>query len=108
MAIDLNCVRNNETQKLLKIRTNPPTPQCFSTMRSGQVTGSPMKDISDSKPKYIVMQAAKHHKDSSKRMELPERSKSDRNVSPAVSEKEGKPLDMFWFLKPCTLSESSS
>ncbi|KAL9674679.1 hypothetical protein QQ045_002877 [Rhodiola kirilowii] len=105
--MDLNCIRNQESQNLLKIRTNPPTPQCFSAVRGqDRATPTPTPNISVSKSKFtersILQEVVKP-----KRMEHSERSKTSNTMS-AVAEKEAKPLDVFWFLKPCTLSEASS
>ncbi|CAM8961104.1 unnamed protein product [Rhodiola kirilowii] len=107
LAMDLNCIRNQESQNLLKSRTNPPTPQCFSAVRGqARATPTPTPNISVSKSKFtersILQEVVK-----TKRMEHSERSKTN-NTTSAVAEKEAKPLDVFWFLKPCTLSEASS
>ncbi|XP_022959717.1 uncharacterized protein LOC111460702 [Cucurbita moschata] len=96
ISLDLEKVRRHEREDTaaLQIRTNPPSPQCFS-MAPNKITPSKgTKSRLKEMEKDMIVELGKEKV-------LKEVSSS----SPAVAEKEGsRALDVLWFLKPCTLS----
>ncbi|KAL9142368.1 hypothetical protein ABFS82_14G165200 [Erythranthe guttata] len=105
-----NIIKNCENGSLSQIRTSPPTPQCFSANR-----GPPLKATSTTpnkplKPRPsplqnqergILQEVKATNKDAVMKVE---RENKTNNNGGVVAEKEARSLDVFWFLKPCTLS----
>ncbi|CAN6904040.1 unnamed protein product [Brassica oleracea] len=86
--LKLGNVKNKGHERLLQqIRTNPPSPQCFSENRTAS-----LKALGTTKPteKGMVEEVVK-------RKEEEEQSRDSNN-------KEGRGLDVLWFLKPCSLA----
>ncbi|KAL3624606.1 hypothetical protein CASFOL_031274 [Castilleja foliolosa] len=79
-------VKNNSN-----IRTYPPTPQCFSAGKGLSKAAS---------PKPFRTRHLNHER--GRLQEVKEMNKEINRV--AEAEKDAKSLDVFWFLKPCTLS----
>ncbi|KAL4341410.1 hypothetical protein GQ457_08G024030 [Hibiscus cannabinus] len=104
LSLNLEDVKKKEKEGLLQIRTNPPSPQCFS---------APIKTTTPSKaPRSRVMergilQEVKQNKDM--KTDKPGSSVSPTSIITNVDVTDGRQqaraLDVFWFLKPCTLSE---
>ncbi|CAN1787645.1 hypothetical protein LINPERHAP1_LOCUS17729 [Linum perenne] len=79
----------DEERLLLQIRTNPPSPQCFSAGRASESS---------------ILQEVKQQNKEEEEKENQDKSGGGRSFA-IVDGKESKTaLDMFWFLKPCTLS----
>ncbi|KAF2617873.1 hypothetical protein F2Q68_00041359 [Brassica cretica] len=86
--LKLGNVKNKGHERLLQqIRTNPPSPQCFSENRTAS-----LKTLGTTKPteKGMVEEVVK-------RKEEEEQSRDSNN-------KEGRGLDVLWFLKPCSMA----
>ncbi|KAL2940489.1 hypothetical protein RDABS01_007425 [Bienertia sinuspersici] len=102
VSLDLNNLKREE--KISPIRLNPPTPQGFSAIRDPFKTPSkaPKSKLMDmEKEAFQELNQAKTLKE-----ELNEKSdnNNDNDRASLVAAKEGRTLDVFWFLKPCTLS----
>ncbi|CAN1787643.1 hypothetical protein LINPERHAP1_LOCUS17729 [Linum perenne] len=88
----------DEERLLLQIRTNPPSPQCFSAGRASARTNTP-----SNAPKSRLNEVKQQNKEEEEK-ENQDKSGGGRSFA-IVDGKESKTaLDMFWFLKPCTLS----
>ncbi|XP_030476337.1 uncharacterized protein LOC115693470 isoform X1 [Syzygium oleosum] len=99
IKLDLENVRHNEKEILSHIRTNPPTPQCFSATREpGKPT--PSKATKSRFMERQILQEVKLNRGAVAKEETPDKGKT---VS-MVDGRDAKPLAVFWFLKPCTLS----
>ncbi|KAL8239548.1 hypothetical protein R6Q59_016115 [Mikania micrantha] len=85
VSLNTKNVRNKDEQRLLQIRTNPPSPQCFSAKQKA------------TPPKAFGLRPQEVKKEV--------RSMNPTNqTSPLSKQNEAKGLDVFWFFKPCTLS----
>ncbi|KAJ6905351.1 hypothetical protein NC652_023181 [Populus alba x Populus x berolinensis] len=94
VPLNLANVKNKGEERLLQIRTNPPSPQCFSANRAPAKT-TPSKASRSRLTERGILQELKKDKETTE----------DR--SPFISDgKESKALDVFWFLKPCTTLSS--
>ncbi|XP_054791852.1 uncharacterized protein LOC129297549 [Prosopis cineraria] len=96
IMLDLENVRRKKDENLMQIRTNPPSPQCFSAIRDTNKTTPPKASKSRLMERGILQEV-----EQKKTMEFPENSSQDISI---VDGKEARALDVFWFLKPCTLS----
>ncbi|XP_050386043.1 uncharacterized protein LOC126802453 isoform X2 [Argentina anserina] len=103
VSLNLECVKRKMGEDLLQIRTNPPSPQCFSAAR-------PPSKITPSKAsKSRLMEKGEINKqvitlDDSKQVIVKDDS-AEKATSVCIADgKEARTLDVFWFLKPCTLS----
>ncbi|XP_010557795.1 PREDICTED: uncharacterized protein LOC104826677 [Tarenaya hassleriana] len=75
MALDLEKVKNKgEELRLQQIKTNPPSPQCFSATKSASSRSKPME-------RRILQERVEREEERGRRG-----------------------LDVLWFLKPCTLA----
>ncbi|PON41111.1 interferon-activable protein [Parasponia andersonii] len=98
--IAVNLVLENVKRKgddnLLQIRTNPPSPQCFSATRGG----APSKLSRSKLMERGILQ------EQNKQVVVVAKESIDKNksVSMVDAREEARTLDVFWFLKPCTLS----
>ncbi|KAJ6692112.1 hypothetical protein OIU79_013963 [Salix purpurea] len=93
VPLNLANVKNKGDEHLLQIRTNPPSPQCFSANRApAKITPSKASSRSRFTERGILQELKKD--------------KETEDRSPSISDgKESRALDVFWFLKPCaTLS----
>ncbi|KAJ7982206.1 Interferon-activable protein [Quillaja saponaria] len=88
ISLDLGNVRCKREDRLLQIRTNPPSPQCFSATR-GTTTTTPSKASKSLLMERGILQQVEQNKGTSISL---------------VDGREARALDVFWFLKPCTLS----
>lgn len=99
IKLDLENVRHNGKESLSQIRTSPPTPQCFSaTLEPGKPT--PSKATKSRFMERQILQEVKLNRGSVAKEETPNKGKT---VS-MVDGRDARPLDVLWFLKPCTLS----
>ncbi|XP_047939257.1 uncharacterized protein LOC125186837 [Salvia hispanica] len=87
ITVDVNRIKHLDAEGKLPIRTCPPTPQCFSA------TPKPLR------PRPMERGVLKDLKQMEKEV-----MKSSNHGGGEISEKEARSLDVFWFLKPCTLS----
>ncbi|KAJ8899217.1 hypothetical protein K2173_012393 [Erythroxylum novogranatense] len=104
VSLNLATVKNKAEERLLQIRTNPPSPQCFSTTRtatkSTTTTTTPLKASKSRLMDRGILQEVKQNK------EMARKEETENKVQnfPIVDGRETKGMDVFWFLKPCTLS----
>ncbi|CAH8385234.1 unnamed protein product [Eruca vesicaria subsp. sativa] len=86
--LKLGNVKNKGHERLLQqIRTNPPSPQCFSENRTASLKALSTKPTEKGVVEEVV-----------KRKEEEEQSRDSNN------NKEGRALDVLWFLKPCSMA----
>ncbi|KAL1802609.1 hypothetical protein ACET3Z_031256 [Daucus carota] len=90
-------------ENLAQIRTNPPSPQCFSAKRgvtSAALTPTAFKPRTQERG---ILQELELRKDV--RKDAGESKGTPGRMVPLPAEREpAKTLDVFWFLKPCTLA----
>ncbi|KAF2319530.1 hypothetical protein GH714_016816 [Hevea brasiliensis] len=98
VPLNLENVKHKGEERLLQIRTNPPSPQCFSATRAPTKT-TPSKAYKSRLMDRGILQEVKQSKEVAKE----ETEDKGRNFS-IVDGKETRALDVFWFLKPCTMS----
>uniref|UniRef100_A0A803LBZ1 Uncharacterized protein n=2 Tax=Chenopodium quinoa TaxID=63459 RepID=A0A803LBZ1_CHEQI len=102
IPISLNLNNVKREAKVSPIRTNPPTPQGFSATRD-PIKATPSKGPKSKLMEREILQELGQKK--TLRDELDENiEKSENENASLVAAKEGRTLDVFWFLKPCTLS----
>lgn len=103
ISLDLNLkdIKRKEEERLLPIRTNPPTPQGFSASREHS-KNTPSKGPKSRLKEREIFQEVEQQNTKTLREELGDKSHT-KNASP-IAGREGRALDVFWFLKPCTLS----
>ncbi|PHT59696.1 hypothetical protein CQW23_02059 [Capsicum baccatum] len=110
ILVDVKNIKRGVEDILSQIRTNPPTPQCFSASR-GITKATPSKALK-SRPLETrgILQELEQSNNEGKRREDPGKIMSNNNQQgqrggAIVAEKEAaRALDVFWFLKPCTLA----
>ncbi|KDP43467.1 hypothetical protein JCGZ_16754 [Jatropha curcas] len=98
VPLNLENVKHKGEERLLQIRTNPPSPQCFSATRPPTKT-TPSKASKSRLMERGILQEVKQNKEVTEE----ETENKGRSFS-IVDGRETRPLDVFWFLKPCTLS----
>ncbi|XP_038897334.1 uncharacterized protein LOC120085449 [Benincasa hispida] len=99
IPLDLEKVWHKREDNALQIRTNPPSPQCFSNVRAPNKIPASKSSRSRIKEKETIVEM-EEVKEVTKGV-FSERVKA---ITSAVGEKEARALDVLWFLKPCTLS----
>ncbi|MCD7456700.1 hypothetical protein HAX54_032811 [Datura stramonium] len=110
ILVDVKNIKRRDEEILSQIRTNPPTPQCFSASR-GITKATPSK-VLKSRPLETrgILQELEQSSNEGRRNEDPGKMMSNNHQQgqrsgAIVAEKEAaRALDVFWFLKPCTLS----
>lgn len=101
IRLDLKYVGRKE-ENLAQIRTNPPSPQCFSAKRAVTNTATPTTFKPRTQERGIL-QELEQRKDV--RKEAVDNKGTPGRMVPLPAEREpAKTLDVFWFLKPCTLA----
>ncbi|TYI69814.1 hypothetical protein E1A91_D08G180800v1 [Gossypium mustelinum] len=98
--------KNKGEERLLQIRTNPPSPQCFSAPTKTTVT--PSKASRSRLMERGILQEVKQNKDMKTEKAGSSVSSCSSSVVNNVNVTDGRQaraLDVFWFLKPCTMSE---
>ncbi|XP_020233655.1 uncharacterized protein LOC109813806 isoform X1 [Cajanus cajan] len=97
-TLDLENLKHKREESLQQIRTNPPSPQCFSAARAFN-KNTPTKGSKSRLMDRGILEQIEQNKETVK--EPP----AEKSRSTAIVDgRETKALDMFWFLKPCTLS----
>ncbi|KAF8009761.1 hypothetical protein BT93_J0680 [Corymbia citriodora subsp. variegata] len=99
IKLDLENMRHNGKEGLSQIRTSPPTPQCFSATREPAKL-TPSKATKSRFMERQILQEVKLNKGAVAKEETPDKGKT----VPMVDGRDARPLDVLWFLKPCTLS----
>ncbi|CAI9103097.1 OLC1v1001531C1 [Oldenlandia corymbosa var. corymbosa] len=100
--ISINVKNIRKGDNVLQIRTCPPTPQCFSANRgASKVPTTPLRTFNSRtmERRGILKELEQSN--------LEDKLMSDtghNSLITTATEKEAKPLDVFWFLKPCALS----
>ncbi|KAF5738375.1 hypothetical protein HS088_TW13G01273 [Tripterygium wilfordii] len=100
IPLNLENVKNKKEERLLQIRTNPPSPQCFSAKSWPTKSSTPSKTSKSRLMERGILQEVEQNKENTE-----EELERNRN-SPILDGRggEARALDVFWFLKPCTLS----
>ncbi|XP_073277281.1 uncharacterized protein [Primulina huaijiensis] len=99
VSVDMKNIKDG----LPKIRTLPPTPQCFSANR-GTLKAETMPKTFMSKPLGRgILQEVKQTNKESNQVEH-EKINPEGETPVGAAEKEARTLNAFWFLKPCALS----
>ncbi|KAL0374248.1 UNVERIFIED_CONTAM: hypothetical protein Sradi_3340500 [Sesamum radiatum] len=104
ISVDVKNIKHQEgAEGLLQIRTCPPTPQCFSANRGppNSTTPKPFRPRPLNQERGILQELRQMNKEVVNRVEREEKT---NNHGGEAAEKEARSLDVFWFLKPCTLS----
>ncbi|KAK4372171.1 hypothetical protein RND71_007555 [Anisodus tanguticus] len=111
ILVDVKNIKRKDEEILSQIRTNPPTPQCFSASR-GITKATPFKALK-SRPletRGILQELEQSSNEGRKRKEdagkmMGNNNQQGQREGAIVAEKEAaRALDVFWFLKPCTLA----
>ncbi|KAL2972474.1 hypothetical protein AAZX31_15G255500 [Glycine max] len=98
ITLDLENLKHKREGTLQQIRTNPPSPQCFSAAR-GLNKPIPSKASKSRLMERGILGEIEQNK------EIVKESPAEKSRSTSIVDgRETKALDMFWFLKPCTLS----
>ncbi|KAK8639870.1 hypothetical protein V6N13_138236 [Hibiscus sabdariffa] len=97
-CLNLENVKPKDKEGLLQIRTNPPSPQCFSAPTKTKAPRSRLMERG-------ILQEVKQNKDV--KTDKPGSSVSTSVITNGnvTDGRQARALDVFWFLKPCTLSE---
>ncbi|GAV67020.1 hypothetical protein CFOL_v3_10529 [Cephalotus follicularis] len=116
ISLNMENVKHKGEDRLLQIRTNPPSPQCFSATRTPMKT-NPSKVPRSRFTERGILQELKQNEEVKKDdvlQELKQNEEVTKDEVPAAADKgrsvsivdgtEARGLDVFWFLKPCTLS----
>ncbi|KAL9424405.1 hypothetical protein AB3S75_036315 [Citrus x aurantiifolia] len=95
VSLNLENVKKKGDERLLQIRTNPPSPQCFSVTRSATKTTSSKSSTYRSMERKILQEVFEQKTPTNKGTSF---------SNSVVEGREARALNVFWFLKPCTLS----
>ncbi|KAK7323482.1 hypothetical protein VNO77_26956 [Canavalia gladiata] len=98
ITIDLENLKHKREGNLQLIRTNPPSPQCFSAAR-----GSNKTTLSKASKSRLMERGILEEIEQNKEVVKESSAEKSRSIA-IVDGRETKAVDMFWFLKPCTLS----
>ncbi|KAL2330804.1 hypothetical protein Fmac_018385 [Flemingia macrophylla] len=98
ITLDLENLKHKREESIQQIRTNPPSPQCFSAARGFHKT-TPSKASKSRLMERGILEQIEQNKET-----VTESSAEKSRSTAIVDGRETKALDMFWFLKPCTLS----
>ncbi|KAM1251433.1 hypothetical protein ACFX13_040391 [Malus domestica] len=98
IPLSLENVKRKGGESLLQIRTNPPSPQCFSTTR-------PPSKITPSKASKskLMERGVRGEVEQNKKVVVNKEDSTEKGKNVClVDGREARALDVFWFLKPCT------
>ncbi|KAM0036337.1 hypothetical protein Hdeb2414_s0014g00425211 [Helianthus debilis subsp. tardiflorus] len=96
ISLNMKNIRGKDEARVLQqIRTNPPSPQCFSANRVTTTKTTPSKAFRP-RPQERGMLQEIESKEVKKEVKVKANNTTIQN--------EPKGLDVFWFFKPCTLS----
>ncbi|GAU12672.1 hypothetical protein TSUD_121640 [Trifolium subterraneum] len=98
MTLDLENVRQKRENSLQQIRTNPPSPQCFS---AGLNKPNPSKGSKSRLMERGILEEVVQNKEVAKDSQA----QNSKSIT-IIDGRETKALDMFWFFKPCTTMSS--
>ncbi|KAK6143150.1 hypothetical protein DH2020_023498 [Rehmannia glutinosa] len=95
ICVDVKNIKGQEAESLSQIRTCPPTPQCFSAGHGHpkSTTPKPFRTRPLNEERGILQEVKQMNKEINK-VEREEK----------IANQDARSLDVFWFLKPCTLS----
>ncbi|KAL5719622.1 hypothetical protein ACHQM5_012377 [Ranunculus cassubicifolius] len=93
--------QDKEQQRLLQVRTNPPSPQCFSGYREPPRKPKQTTPIKFSKSITEEKGVLQEVGQSNRVLKEEVTPKKVGNQSISVAGKEAKSMEMFWILKPC-------
>ncbi|KAM7264358.1 hypothetical protein ACFE04_002041 [Oxalis oulophora] len=114
ISLNMENVKQKGEDRLLlqQIRTNPPSPQCFSAQRPPFKTTTPLKTPTKSRlMERGILQELTQNDEAAKEVPI-EKSKSSISIIDGRAGEArgagGGGLDVFWFLKPCTTTSTLS
>ncbi|KVI01817.1 uncharacterized protein LOC112500209 [Cynara cardunculus var. scolymus] len=98
ISLNVKSIRGKDEERVLQIRTNPPSPQCFSA-NNGPIKATPPRPFRLRPQERGMLQERE-------KSSIKEVKKGNTNQAAPVSttQNEAKGLDVFWIFKPCTLS----
>ncbi|KAI5341734.1 hypothetical protein L3X38_009609 [Prunus dulcis] len=96
ISLNLESVKRKGGECLLQIRTNPPSPQCFSAPRPPSKLTPSQASKSKLMERGILADAEQNNKVTK------ENSTEKGKTACIVDGREARTMDVFWFLKPCT------
>ncbi|KAL5762761.1 hypothetical protein ACOSP7_019025 [Xanthoceras sorbifolium] len=108
IPLKLENVKRKGEERLLQIRTNPPSPQCFSTTRTAPKTTPSKASVSRPPMEKRIFQEMEQNKAVvvMRKEEPADKGKSASSIVDGRRVGGGgearAALDVFWFLKPCT------
>ncbi|OMO80823.1 hypothetical protein COLO4_23930 [Corchorus olitorius] len=104
LALNLDNVKHKREERVLQIRTNPPSPQCFSAPHAPiKTTPSNSKAPRSRLVERGILQELKQQNKEACSSDKPAANVSVNNN--IIDGRQARALDVFWFLKPCTLAE---
>ncbi|MFS7967904.1 hypothetical protein Hanom_Chr09g00791331 [Helianthus anomalus] len=99
VALNMKNIRSKDEQRLLQIRINPPSPQCFSANRKA----TPPTAFGLRSQERGILGEIEGISSCNKEVKVT-KTTSQSQTSPLLKQNEAKGLDVFWIFKPCTLS----
>ncbi|PIA48517.1 hypothetical protein AQUCO_01400833v1 [Aquilegia coerulea] len=108
ITMDVKMIKHAQEEKLLQVRTNPPSPQCFSAYREPLRRAKPTTPLKPSKTiravdKGVLQEVEQNNRVDREPPSTPQNISVDKatpqNIS--VAGKEARTMEMFWILKPC-------
>ncbi|KAF7139210.1 hypothetical protein RHSIM_Rhsim07G0166600 [Rhododendron simsii] len=105
ISLDVKNVNNKEGDFLWQIRTCPPSPQYFS-VGCAPSKATPLKASRSRPPEKRILGELNRCNTELLKEEAVDNNNCGRTAS-IVAKRERRTLDVFWFLKPCTLSSYS-
>ncbi|XP_057524766.1 uncharacterized protein LOC130804372 [Amaranthus tricolor] len=106
ISLNLSNIKHNDKMSPMAIRMNPPTPQGFSATRE-PIKATPSKAQAQKSRllgREVFQELEQKNKTLREELGLGEKNESGNASTLVAAAKEGRALDVFWFLKPCTLS----
>ncbi|KAJ8573562.1 hypothetical protein K7X08_010073 [Anisodus acutangulus] len=104
ILVDVKNIKRKDEEILSQIRTNPPTPQCFSASR-GITKATPSKALK-SRPLETkgILQELEQSSNEGEKRKSNNNQQGQRGGAIVAENEAARALDVFWFLKPCTLA----
>ncbi|GJY69935.1 hypothetical protein Tco_0472917 [Tanacetum coccineum] len=104
-ALNMKNIRSKDEERVLQIRTNPPSPQCFSANNGTTKATPPPKPFRLRPQERVIFQEIEGSSSKEAKKEVKAKvNTASETSSPLLTQNESKGLDVFWLFKPCTLS----
>ncbi|KAK4379676.1 hypothetical protein RND71_001538 [Anisodus tanguticus] len=104
ILVDVKNIKRKDEEILSQIRTNPPTPQCFSASR--RITKATPSKALKSRPLETrgILQELEQSSNEGGKRKSNNNQQGQRGGAIVAENEAARALDVFWFLKPCTLA----